>query len=214
MANYLVTLKGTLVPTAQAEVFLHTCAVVSAATQGVVAQDAAEVWEAVWAGPGGQIANSFPASTRYDEAMAAEILDPFTGRLTAATHVPFTTPLIGTNLTGLVANQLALCVSMRAGFRANGTPLRGRTYLPMAAVDGVDTGTGHLKTAYVSVIGDGWADFVTGMGQRGHPVCVWSRKEGRLQTVDLVRMGNIIDTIRSRRNSTNESYQDFPIIPE
>lgn len=211
MTDYLVSLKGKLVPTGQAEDFTHTFSCVSAASLEVLAGEVAAVWDEVWAGPAGDIGSVFAPQTTYTDVAVAEILDLATGAVSAAFHHSFVPPLAGTNLTSMLPTQLAVAVSWRAGKRANGTPLKGRMYLPGPALDAVDTVNGHLKTAYQTTLGQGLQGFVQGMLQRGHGVSVWSRKEARIAQVEEVRMGNQIDTIRSRRNSIDETYQTFPI---
>lgn len=211
MTDYLVTLKGKLVPTGQAEDFIHTCTVVSSASPTVLAQAVHDVWDQAWAGPAGTIGNAFSAQVTYVDVGVAEILDFLDGALSAATHIGFTPPLAGTNLTSMLPTQLAVAVSLRAGVRANGTPLKGRTYLPTPALDTIDTVNGHLKAQYQTVIADGYAGFVQGMLQLGHGVSVWSRKEARINQVTEVRVGNQVDTIRSRRNVIDETYVAVPI---
>lgn len=211
MTNYLVSLKGKLVPTGQAEDFIHTCAVVSSSSPTVLAQAVHDTWDQAWAGPAGTIGNVFGAQVTYVDVAVAEILNLTDGTLAAATHLGFVPPLAGSNLTTMLPTQLAVTISLRAGVRANGTPMKGRTYLPTPALDTIDTVNGHLKAQYQTVLADGYAGFVQGMLQQGHGVSVWSRKEGRLSQVTEVRVGNQVDTIRSRRNVIDETYIAVPI---
>lgn len=212
VTNYLATLKGKLVPTGQGEDFVHTFGVVSSSGATALAADIAAVWDEAWAGPAGTIGNAFSAQVTYTEVQVAQILNLSDPAVMAATHHSFVPPLAGSNLTTMIPTQLAVATSWIAGTRANGTPLRGRTYLPTPALDTIDTVTGHLKVQYQTELGTGMQGFVQGLFQRGHGVSVWSRKEGRLAQVTAVRMGNIVDTIRSRRNTQDETYQEYPIV--
>lgn len=221
MANYLCTLQGTLVPGQQHERFTQTFGIISSSSVDTIGTAIVEQWTAIWSLLQPTLAHTFPAGVTYEEATVAEIMEMrggeanpgVTPKVKAAQHFPFTPVLTGTNLTNILPTQLAIVVSWRAGVRPNGTPLRGRMYLPTPAQDAVDGTNGHLKAAYQSEIVNMMQQWAFLMQQAGHWVAVWSRKEGRLAQLTDVRVGNQIDTIRSRRNEVDETYIELPIIP-
>ncbi len=105
--------------------------------------------------------------------------------------------------------QVALCVSLLTGRR--GATGRGRFYLP-APVSEVDT-QGLITAAEANTIATSCRDFLNALGNQpgvdpgNLRPCVSSSK-GYNTPVTGVRVGRVLDTIRSRRNALNESYTD------
>lgn len=207
MPNYYTTLRGTIVPNTLGEVFTHSLAIVSASTAQVVAQEVHDAFQAQWVAEVPPLSADFPTGVTYTESTAAEILDPFNGTLAAAVHVPFNPVRPGTGAGEMLPSQVAIAVSLYAGLRANGTRMKGRFYLP-APTEAGTTSTGELVLAFQQRIADYMAQFITTLQASGHVPCVWSRTEGRLSTVDGIRVGNKYDTIRRRRNALPETYEE------
>lgn len=206
MANYLTTLRGTIVPLTLGEVFSHSLAIVSASDATTVATEVRDAFQAQWVAEVPPLQADFPTTVTYTEATAAEILNPIDGTLAAAIHVPFSPTRPGTGVGEMLPSQTAIAVSLYAGLRANGTRMKGRFYLP-PPTEAQTTSTGELTLAFQQRIADYMAQFITTLQASGHAPCVWSRTEGRLSTVDGIRVGNKYDTIRRRRNHLPEVYE-------
>lgn len=206
MANFLTTLRGTIVPNTLGEIFSHSLAIVSSSTAQVVAQEVHDAFQAQWVAEVPPLSQDYPAGITYTEATAAEILDPFEGTLAAAIHVPFEPVRPGTGTGDMLPSQTAVAVSLYAGLRANGTRMKGRFYLP-APLETQSGPSGELVLAFQQRVADYMSQFITTLQASGHVPCVWSRTEGRLSTVDGIRVGNKFDTIRRRRNHLPEIYE-------
>lgn len=211
MANYLCTLRGRLASAGVGEIFSHSFAVMSNAEPSMVSTAVASSWNTVWFSGPTSLAGEFPTAVVYEEATAALILGLTDGRLGAAYHTPFEPDCAGSNTSGTHPTQVSVAVSFRAGFRPNGTPLKGRTYMPGLSVDRTDAATGLILSSAQNVLLLQWETFVNGLSAGGHNVAVWSRTMGAVQAVTQVRVGNRMDTIRSRRNSQAEQYQQADV---
>lgn len=206
MANYYTQLRGTLVPNTLGEIFTHSLAIVSASTATVVATEVRDAWQAQWVAEVPPLSADFPTGVTYTEATAAEILQLFDGTLSAAQHVPFSPTRPGTAVGEMLPSQTAIAVSLTAGLRANGTPLKGRFYLP-APTEAATDANGMMSLAVQQRIADYMGQFISTLQASGHTPCVWSRTEGRLSSIDSIRVGNKFDTIRRRRNALPEVYE-------
>lgn len=206
MANYLTTLRGTIVPNTLGEIFSHSLAIVSASSASVVATEVRDAWQAQWVAEVPPLSGDFPASVTYTEATAAEILNLFDGTLAAAQHVAFSPQRPGTGVGEMLPSQTAIAVSLTAGLRANGTPMKGRFFLPAPTEASTDA-NGMMMLAVQQRIADYMGQFISTLQASGHTPCVWSRTEGRLSSVDSLRVGNKFDTIRRRRNHFPEVYE-------
>lgn len=209
MPLYQVALHGTLASIA--EIFTHTLAINSTApAEGLALEVLTEFEEAFTdASIGWQAATS--NTVTYTHATAAEILtltDP-NPALAAASRANATTPFSGSGASQIP--QAALAVTLVAGTYPNGTPLRGRYYLPVPSTSQLQTGSGLLTTAAQTLFLEGQSNFLDRLSSLGHTPCVWSRKLGSLQIVDTVSVGNRVDTIRSRRNAGLEDYSSLPV---
>lgn len=206
MANYLCTLRGTIVPNTIGEIFSHSLAIVSASTAQVVATEIRDAWQAQWVAEVPPLSGDWPSTVTYTEATAAEILNLGTGTLAAAYHVAFNPVRPGTGVGDMLPSQTAIAVSLNAGLRANGTKMKGRFYLP-APLETQSDAAGMLPLAFQQRIADYMGQFISTLQASGHSPAVWSRTEARLSTVDGIRVGNKYDTIRRRRNHSPETYE-------
>lgn len=201
MPNYLLSWRGTI--EGVDDIFAHTMAVVSDETdQAAVAQAAADAMEDALSTNGG--AGLISTIVAYTEATAAEILDLSLGTLAAASHVMYATPIPGAGGNG-IPPQVATCISLTAGTRPNGTPLRGRFYLPTpgnASLQADGTFNTTVQGEYLA-FATGLVGALSGALVFPH---VWSRSLALMQPVGEVRVGNVPDVIRSRRNSGPETY--------
>lgn len=206
MPNYLTTLRGTIVPNTLGEIFSHSLAIISASTAEVVATEVRDAWQAQWVAEVPPLSADFPTGVTYTEATAAQILNPLEGTLAAAHHVPFSPTLPGTAVGEMLPSQTAVAVSLTAGLRANGTPMKGRFYLP-APTEAATDANGMITLSVQQRIADYMGQFITTLQASTHTPCVWSRSEGRLAAIDSIRVGNKFDTIRRRRNHFPETYE-------
>lgn len=121
----------------------------------------------------------------------------------------FNTPVTGTLSSNQVPQQ-SVVVSLRTNER-RGLAKSGRIYLPVSGLAGAD-GTMNLQT--VQGIADASAELfsdinalnITSAGTAA-VVVASNVREGATNTVYEVRVGNVIDTQRSRRNAFVETYE-------
>lgn len=210
MPDYLVTLRGTLSPGTLTEIFSHQIAVVSSRSDQQVATDAATTWAAAWNDATNvSLKPAFSPTVAYTEATCAEILDFLDGALSAAYHAPIT-GVAGTGVAAL-PSQNAVAVSLTGGTKPNGTPMKGRFYLPTPSAAAILTATGLLASSAQAAMTKLAADWIDAMNLLGDIVCIWSRRWTSFNVVEQVRVGDRVDTIRRRRNAKPESYAIEPI---
>lgn len=206
MANYLCTIRGTIVPNTLSEIFSHSLAISSPSPPNVVADLVRDQWQAQWVAEVPPLSADFPPGITYKEVTCAEILNLFDGTLSAAYHSLFSPERPGTGTGEMLPSQTAVAVSLNAGLRANGTPMRGRFYLP-APTEAATDSAGMLQSVFQQRVADYMGQFISGIQASQHVPAVWSRTEGRLASIDSIRVGNKFDTIRRRRNSLPETYE-------
>lgn len=225
MANYLCTLRGTLAAGTVGEIFSHSLPIQSTTDQAGVASALVTAWNGVWAQAGGQIANLFHPSVTYTEATCAGIMD-LTGtdpakpwpKLMKANHASFAPPLAGTALTNALPSQNSIAVSTTGGTYPNGTPIKGRFYLPGLATGALQATDGLITLATQNELADAMDMFIRTLASSGHTACVWSRgiKADPLYSsfapMLTIRVGNRVDTIRRRRNKMPEVYVERSVL--
>jgi len=108
-------------------------------------------------------------------------------------------------------NQIAVCISTRTNTTV-GRATRGRFFLPLPA-DGVNV-TGKVDAARATARAELTASFFTslnteleaGSGDDSN-LCIMSNSgAGRTLGITKIRVGTVLDTIRSRRNALSEDY--------
>lgn len=202
MTNYLTTYRGTLASATVGEIFVHTLAVTSTLNQAAVATAVRDAWQTAWNAASG-LKSAHPNQVKYTEATAATILDLSKGDLSAATHASFSPQPVGGGVS-MTPTQLAVCISLVGGPRANGTPYRGRFYLPPPDYSYLEPTSGKFSSAYHFT--DGVKAFMDLLSIAGILPCVWSRSASVLSPVVNIKVGDRPDTIRRRRNSAGETY--------
>lgn len=203
MPNLLAGFHGTIqgVP----DEFVHTLAVTwPGDEQSAAATQLATAFETAFAMlPDDSWAPAISGAVTYTHVTVAEILNLSTGELAAASRANLTAGMAGTGPRQPPA-QVACAVSLTAGVYANGTPVKGRFYLPLPTIDAT---TGLMSATTQGQVLDGTIALFDEMnGTSSFVPCVWSRKLAELQPVTMVRAGRVPDTIRSRRNNTAEEY--------
>lgn len=208
MGTYFCTMRGTIQTATIGEIFQHSLAVTSAQTQSEVCDTLESAFRTNFGTSTTLLAGSLGAGTVYTEVTAALIND-LTGTtkpvLQAATHKAFSPTLPGLLAGSMLPAQNAVAVSLTGGLRPNGTPYRGRFYLPPGVVGNVGT-DGLLLSTIRTRINTWAAQYLNALKGAGVVPCVWSRSLGALTPVTSVRTGDRIDTIRSRRNKGVEAY--------
>ena len=207
MVNYLITHNWAFGP--GDEIQMHSLVVqTDIADQAQVAQEAQDAFEAPFADPSVSIAGILSSDVTYNFTTAARIIDLSLGTLAAASTVFASAPPVeGTGDQN--AAQVALAVSLNAGFRPNGQPLRGRFFLPTIAGQAFDA-DGRLSGVLQGIVRDFVQAWFGGLDAATLTPSVWSRSLATVQAVTGARIGNVPDTIRSRRNQLPESYVDVP----
>jgi hypothetical protein len=201
-------MRGTIATSTIGEIFQHSIAINSSETQGAVATLLGTTFGSNFGTASTLLAGTLGPLVTYTEVTAATINDlhgvtkPV---LQAATHNVFGTPLVGALAGSQMPAQNSVAVSLTAGAKPNGAPYKGRFYLPptIAAnvqADGLLLGTTRTRLTT-------WAgQFLNALKGAGLTPCVWSRQDGVLSPVVQTRVGDRVDTIRSRRNKGVEAY--------
>lgn len=225
MAQYLVSFRGTLAAGTLSEVFSHGLPIESFAEPSVVAQQIWDTFETEWIFAVTGLGLYFPPLVSYVETVVSPILDltdspdnPDDGKLGAATHFQGG-PLAGLGPAGeVMPSQNAVAVSMTGGTYPNGTPVKGRFYLPGVATTFLDPANGKLTQAAHEGIAFSVHRFLANIKTLGHVPNVWSRwapkhgsTTGFFRPVTQLRVGDRVDTIRRRRNSAPELYSIQPL---
>lgn len=212
MTVYACTLRGTINTATLGEIFSHSLGIESSANTQTVAEAVKAAWTTLWGTAATGIGTMFMPTVTYTEATAAQVIDPMVPNLGAAFHAAFTPPLAGRATGKSLPSQVAVAVSFTAGNRPDGRPFKGRFYLPCPADSAIDT-NGMLPTATTANLALGMKDFLEDLNQAGHYASVWSRTTaGLVNVINLVRIGNKVDTIRSRRNAQPEVYSSQAVV--
>lgn len=212
MVLFHTTLRGTIASGTVGEIFTHSMGVEAGGSAETVANAIRDEWMTCWGDGATGLGTAFNGLVTYTEATAAQVIDPLVPDLGAAHHALFTPPLVGSNPDpAILPSQNALVVSLTAGNRPDGRPFRGRFYLPPLHATAAEN-DGLLLTTYTDGIAVLIKDYLERLFQRQMWPVVWSRVEaGLINNVTQVRVGNRIDTMRSRRNRFPEVYSVEPV---
>lgn len=212
MTVYACTLRGTINTATLGEIFSHSLGIESSGSSQTVAEAVRAGWTTLWGTAATGIGTMFMPGVTYTEATAAAVLDPMVPNLGAAHHAAFTPPLAGRATGKSLPSQVAVAVSLTAGNRPDGRPFKGRFYLPSPSESAIDA-DGMLPLATTANLASGFKTFFETLNTAGHYVSVWSRTTADLvNVVNLVRVGNKVDTIRTRRNAQPEVYASQAVI--
>lgn len=206
MTVYHCTLRGTIDSGTVGEIFSHSLGIESGFTTDVVAQAVHDTWITLWGSDALGIGTFFTPQITYTEVTAAQVIDPMVPDLGAAVHKAFVPPLTGRAVGNMLPSQCSVAVSLTAGTRPDGRPFKGRFYLPTPHVAALDP-SGLLPSASTTNLAIMLRDWLDSLTSLGHYPSVWSRTvDDLVNPVTLVRVGNRVDTIRSRRNRFPETY--------
>lgn len=209
MTAYMTTLRGTIQTGTLGEIFSHSLAVESSSDASTVAAAVKSSWDVVFRHATYGLQPSYSPNLVYVESTAAEILDLLDGAMSAAVHSQFSPALPGSGAGNSLPSQVALAVSLTAGNKPNGVPIKGRFYLPPMLASQLDP-DGRLLTATQGKVRDMVNAHFDALIASGHIPCVWSRRYAGLTPLVNLRVGKTFDTIRRRRNRFAETYVNTP----
>lgn len=110
--------------------------------------------------------------------------------------------------------QVSLVISLRTNL-ARGRAHAGRFYVPAGAMT-ISTVDGTIPVAKQLSASDGAATMINKINVLAKPheggVVVWSQVGQTAEPVTSVRVGAILDTMRSRRRSLDEAYVSSPVV--
>lgn len=209
MVNYLCTLRGSI---GTGEEFSHSIAATSDLGPADTALAVRDAWVAADTAGGTNWGLALSSQVTYTSATAAVITDLSTGALDPAAVALFEPPApSGSGVSGPF--QTAVAVSLTGGLRPNGSPIRGRFYLPLVGIAAVNNG--RLPSSVVDAVVLASDTFLTNLSTGTVAPAVWSRSLASLTAVTSARVGDVPDTIRSRRNALAEAYAplNYPLAP-
>lgn len=144
----------------------------------------------------------FPSTLAFQAVKVSEI-DEATGAVIATANGTETFP--GTDIVGALPPQAGVVVSL--GTAVSGASKRGRYYLPPMSVS-VLAATGRLDSGVqadlLAAVTAAHAAEISVSG--GQPLLVYSRKLHSVEPVVTLRIGDVIDTQRRRRDKLVENY--------
>lgn len=212
MTVYACTFRGTIDTAAIGEIFSHSLGIESSASAAAVAQALHDAWVTTWGTAATGLGTFFTPQITYTDCTAAQVIDPMVPDLGAAAHSPFTPPLAGRATGDMLPSQCSVAVSLTAGTRPDGRPFKGRFYLPTPHETALDA-SGLIPSATTANLATMFKTLFETLNSAGHIVSVWSRTtEDLVNAVNLVRVGNRVDTTRSRRNRQPEVYSSQAVI--
>jgi len=203
MALYRVDFQGTL---QGIEEFQHGHHVLSDGPSADVAADADAAWTTFL---GTAAVNTFwNTGCVWAQVNVSELgATPSAPVVTSAQSI---IGVAGTSGDSSLPPQVSVCVSFNTA--TAGSRARGRMFLPAPDTTAL-VATGRLSSAFRTAVGPALQTYFNTMEAGGHQVMVVS-SVGAVYTpyaVNNIRLGDVLDTQRRRRNSIAEVYSVFPI---
>lgn len=198
MALFRVDFQGTL---HGAETFQHGHHVDSSDSSSGIASDAAAQWLIILAVAG--FNSLFHTGIQWSQVNVSELGATPAAPIVTSAQVSITDG--GTDTDPSLPNQCSPCISIQtatAGARA-----RGRMYLPPPTQSALSA-TGRLSSAAQTAIADNIEDYFDAMTAQAHALVVVSSVGGvyTARPAINIRLGDVFDTQRTRRNSLGEVY--------
>jgi hypothetical protein len=134
------------------------------------------------------------------------------------THMfELTTPVVAAAAPGAMVPQVAWAVSWNTA-NARGYASKGRIFVPMPSVT-PSSSTGKVSAANCLSAAQNWGFLIdewndlSGLDLSDIKASVVSNVplEGATNEITAVRVGDVLDTMRSRRNALTESYSTAPV---
>lgn len=208
MTAYYCTVRGTIQTASLQEIFQHSIVVDSPTDQATTAAGVESTFRAAFGGVGTKLAGAISNGVVYTEVTAAKINDLFGVTkpvLQAASHVIMSPTLTGAATGNMLPAQNTVTVSLTAGLKPNGANYKGRFYLPTPPISAV-AADGKLVASLRTQLTNWAKEWLDALKFVGCVPQVWSRHNGVISPVVTVRVGDRVDTIRSRRNKGVEAY--------
>lgn len=199
MPNYRIDFQGSL---HGSEAFQHGHHVSSGDTAFGVASDAAAQWLAILGTTA--FSNLFHTGVVWSQVNVSEL--GATPALPIVTSAQAAISDGGTASTNSYPNQVSTVCSIQTA--TAGSRARGRMFLP-PPVAAAGTAAGRLLLASVNALADALEDYFDAMTTAGHSLVVMSGVGGVWTAYPAVniRVGDVLDTQRNRRNQLAEVYQ-------
>ena len=200
MPTYDLITRGTL---HGAEAFSYSCAVTGSGSLADAATAAADANTAMHAASGFDAI--FDDGVVWVDVLVNQIPDG--GGVVIDSQV-VTSSDAGSDTSGSLPNQCAVVVSKITGFA--GSRNRGRMYLPPVAI-GELTAAGRLASGTLTALAAGmtaWKNSLIGDGFT--PVLVSQSQSANL-VITTLRIGDVVDTMRTRRGSLAETYTNISV---
>lgn len=199
MALYRVDFQGALHGT---EAFQHGHHVESGDTAFGVASDAAAQWLAILAVSG--FSGLFSTGVQWSQVNVSELGATPSAPIVTSAQAPIADG--GTAATTPLPNQISTVCSIQTA--TAGSRARGRMFLP-PPIAGALSSTGRLTSGTVTILADNLEDYFDAMTTAGHSLVVVSGVGGVWTTYAAIniRVGDVLDTQRNRRNQLAEVYQ-------
>lgn len=198
MALYRVDFQGALHGT---EAFQHGHHVSSADTAFGVASDAAAQWLAILAVS--SFSNLFHTGVSWTQVNVSELGATPSAPIITSAQAPIADA--GTATTTPLPNQISIVCSIQTA--TAGSRARGRMFLPPPVAANV-TATGRFNTGSQAILADNLEDYFDAMTTAGHDLVVVSGVGGAWTAYPAIniRVGEVFDTQRNRRNQLAEVY--------
>lgn len=187
-----------------AEAWAYSCAVTGSGTLSDAATAAADAGTAMFAAT--DFDDTFYTGITWVDILVNQIPDGGVGPVIDSQVIAFADAGAGTGAS--TPNQCAIVVSKQTGFA--GSRNRGRMYLPPPGTSSL-TSAGRLSATALTGLSNGitaWKNSLVGDGFT--PVLV-SPSQNANVVITTLRIGNVIDTMRSRRNSLVEAYTNISV---
>lgn len=148
----------------------------------------------------------FHTGTVWNDILVNLIPDNGAGPVIDSAIVSFSDA--GADSNGTLPTQCAICISLQTSLA--GSRNRGRFYLPPPGVQSLTT-AGRLDSGALTGLSNGLTAWKNSLIGDGFTLVVLSRSEGAQTVVTNLRIGNVIDTQRRRRNGLSEVYTSVAV---
>jgi hypothetical protein len=183
----------------------------------------ATAWQTFFTSSNSNIASVYKAVSVKAAYFHSEFDDTDISEYGTPTVKTYTTPLSGGGIISApLPPQLACCVSFTSGYHT-GTAARGRMFLPGVNCS-LDGATGRMVSTYRNQVATGMQTFVNAVntatvpGSAGKMILVGRAGLGTVAPhepknayITGLKVGDIFDTQRRRRNGIRETYYGLPV---
>lgn len=200
MPTHELVYRGTL---HAAEAFSYSCAVTGSGTLADASTAAVDALTAMHAASG--FSTCFDDGIEWVDVLVNQIPDGggvvIDSQVSAAAEA-------GTSVGGSTPNQCAIVVSKVTGFA--GSRNRGRMFLPPPGVTSLET-NGRLDAGALTGLAAGLTAWKNSLIGDGWTPCVVSESSDANVIITTLRVGDVVDTMRSRRNALAETYTNVSV---